>query len=79
MKDIGRQLMNEIKKTCKKHIQFVVMLLKITGSIRDSVKVLGLAYLSRKKKLIFMKSKIDNAKNTTEIKKITAFFLNYCK
>ena len=55
------------------------MLLKITGSIRDSVKVLGLAYLSRTKKLIFMKSKIDNAKNTMEIKKSAAFFLNYCK
>jgi uncharacterized protein YfeS len=50
------------------------MLLKITGSMRDSVKKLGLAYLSRKKKLIFMKSKIDKAKNTMEIKKITAFF-----
>ena len=54
------------------------MLLKITGSIRDSVKVLGLAYLSRSKKLIFMISKIDNSKNTMEIKKIMAFFLNYC-
>jgi uncharacterized protein YfeS len=48
------------------------MLLKITGSIKDFVKVFGLAYLSRTKKLIFMISKIDNAKNTMEIKKITA-------
>jgi uncharacterized protein YfeS len=54
------------------------MLLKITGSIKDFVKVFGLAYLSRTKKLIFMISKIDNAKNTMEIKKITAFFFNYC-
>jgi hypothetical protein len=48
------------------------MLLKITGSIKDFVKVFGLAYLSRTKILIFMK--IDNAKNTMEIKKITAVF-----
>ena len=38
------------------------MLLKITGSIKDSVKVLGLDYLSRMEKLIFMILKIDNAK-----------------
>jgi hypothetical protein len=38
------------------------MIIKTTGSIKDSVKVLGLAYLSRTEKLIFMISKIDNAK-----------------
>jgi hypothetical protein len=53
----------------KKHVKntsifTVVMLLKITGSFKDSVKVLGLTYLLRTKKLILM-----------EIKKITAFIL----
>ena len=58
-----RRTGNEIKKHVKNTSIFtVVLLLKITGSIKDSVKVLGLAYLSRTEKLIFMISKIANAK-----------------
>ena len=45
----------------------VVMVLKIKASIKCFVKLLGLAYLSRTKKLFWMISEIYNAKNSMEI------------